>query len=56
MDEHCFYASIGDPNDINTTQIGSHTQNQAVYYKDNYGISAEYFYFDDGVLTSHQDF
>lgn len=56
IDEHYFYVSIGDPNDINTSEYGSYTQNQAVYYKDAYGISAEYFYFDDGVLTSHQDF
>lgn len=56
MNEHYFYVSIGDPNDINTSEYGSYTQNQVVYYKDAYGISAEYFYFDDGVLTSHQDF
>lgn len=57
MDKYYFFASVGNPNDINTSQYGnSYTNDQVIYYKDSYGISAQYFYFDNDVLTSYQDF
>ncbi len=56
MYEYYFFASAGNPDDINNSQYGSNEHDQVIYYKDSYGISANYYYFDNGVLTSTQDF
>jgi len=56
MREFYFFAAVGNPDDINSSQYGTYKQDQVIYYKDSYGISAQYFYFDDGILTSYQDF
>jgi len=49
-------ASIGNPDDVNTTTTTYSTSQQFVYYKDSYGISSIYIYTDGRKVTSYQDF
>jgi len=56
MRDYQFVISVGNPDDINSSNYGSYKSDQYVYHKDSYGISAYYVYFDDGKLSSTQDF
>lgn len=56
MNDYELAASMGNPNKINETGTVYGSSNQWIYYKDNYGISAFYFYVENGVVSSYQDF
>ena len=49
-------ASIGWPDDINTTNYGGDKTEQWIYYKDSHKINAIYFYTKDSKVTSYQDY
>lgn len=49
-------ASIGWPDDINTTNYGGNKTEQWIYYKDSQRVNAYYFYTKDSKVTSYQDF
>ncbi len=56
MDQFLFYASVGNPSEVNKSTYENSQSDQVIYYKDSNHISANYFYFNDGVLTSYQEF
>lgn len=57
MDKFGLIVSIGIPNDINSSNYGSGSQEQWVYYKDSYGIRNTYIYLnEEDKVTSYQDF
>lgn len=49
-------ASIGWPDDINTTNYGGRKTEQWIYYKDSQRVNAYFFYINDSKVTSYQDF